>query len=302
MQGNVPKLSMAACSFCHRRKTKCDRRPGGCSACSRLQISCRYPSSEKLLGRRMPRGPYKKRKSHRERELEDLVQTMAEKCDKWENAAKTALTSSPYPSYSPDSSLDVDVEVWQKETAQSLSPRSMVTSTYSGSSFNNPEKFGRPSAAYSVEKCQNFAGQNTTGPTDPDLVVTVHPELPSIEPLNSGSHWSRMFELWHIYRTHVDPVTKLIHCPSFSEQILRAASSPSAVDSSLQVLIFSICYAAVDVLSPPVVETRFQRRKDILISLYKQEMERALGEAALCQKPSLYVLQALVLHSVSLQS
>ncbi|KIW24073.1 uncharacterized protein PV07_09808 [Cladophialophora immunda] len=300
MSGQVPKLPRAACSSCHARKIKCDRRPGSCTACSKTQISCRYPPSEQILKRRMPRGPYKKRKSHRERELEDLVKTMAQKCNELEDAANAALNTSPHSAASPDLGLIVDVQEYQNEVRGSSSPKSVVASTHSVSSFKYPERSRLLSEEYTVAECPNFSGPSLTTHIDPEHAVTICSELPSTAPLNSWLLRSQVFELWHIYRSHIDPVIKLIHCPSFSEQILLATSHSSAVDSCIQALVFSICYAAVDVLSAGEVETRFQLRKDMLAFFYKQRMERALGEAASRQKPSLHVLQALVLHVICL--
>ncbi|OAP56448.1 hypothetical protein AYL99_09627 [Fonsecaea erecta] len=285
MPGHVPKLPQAACSSCHTRKIKCDRRPGSCSACSKIQLSCRYPTSEQILKRRAPRGPYKKRKSHRERELEDLVKTMTERCNELEDAANAALNRSLRYAGSPDSSLDLNIEEYHNEVRESLSPKSVVTSTYSGSSSAECPDSSRRSLPLRFDP----------GPVTPGRSERLTPEL-----VSCGLSGPQTLELWHIYRTQIDPVTKLIHCPSFSAQILLALSRPSIVDSCLEMLVFSICYAAVDVLSAGEVETRFQQKKDVLASCYKKGMERALGEAASRQMPSLHVLQALVLHAICL--
>ncbi|OAL26764.1 hypothetical protein AYO22_04117 [Fonsecaea multimorphosa] len=226
---------------------------------------------------------------------------MAAKCNELQDAANIiTLNSSPCYAGSPAVNLDVDVQEYQNDVLKSSSPKSTVTSTSSGSSFRYFERSRGLGRACTVAERPGSLGSSLTIHTDPELVAARRSESTFIEPPNSWLQGSQTLELWHIYRTRIDPVTKLIHCPSFSEQILLAVSQSSAVDSNLQVLIFSICYAAVDVLAAGEVETRFQQRKDAFASLYKQRMERALEEAASRQKPSLHVLQGLVLHTICL--
>src|ERR1700754_2367965 len=69
-----------SCVSCHRRKLKCDRQPHGCNNCAKSQIPCLYfrtvvPRTNDGIAhsRRTPRGPYRKNKTPRERELEHVI-------------------------------------------------------------------------------------------------------------------------------------------------------------------------------------------------------------------------------------
>ncbi|OAL36449.1 hypothetical protein AYO20_04345 [Fonsecaea nubica] len=295
MSGHVPTLPRAACGSCHARKIKCDRRPGTCSACSKIRIPCRYPPTEQLMRRRMPRGPYKKRKSRRERESEDLVKTMAEGCTELggDDVAGAGPSSPTCPAASSGFADNAQERRYEDQGTSSQSSR--VASTCSGFADKTPEISGHLS-----ERGSSFSALNFATNVDLSVGASIPSDLLSAEPVNSWSLWSQVLELWAVYRSHIDPVVKLIHCPSFSEHILRAASDSSAADCSLRALVFSICYAAVDVLSPGEIETRFRQKKAVLASLYMQRMHQALEEAASLHRSSLYVLQALVLHTICL--
>ncbi|OAG41132.1 hypothetical protein AYO21_04745 [Fonsecaea monophora] len=191
--------------------------------------------------------------------------------------------------------LSADAQERRYEDQGTASQTSRAASTCFGFADKTPEISGHLSETGSSFSALNFA-------TNVDLSAgaSIPSDLLPAEPLNSWSLWSQVLELWAVYRSHIDPVVKLIHCPSFSEHILRAASDSWAADCSLRALVFSICYAAVDVLSPGEVESRFRQKKAVLASLYMQRMHQALEQAASLHRSSLYVLQALVLHTICL--
>lgn len=299
MLAYAPRGSVGACSSCHRRKIKCDRRPGSCSACSKIQVTCRYPQNERDATRRVSRGPYKKRKSPREEELEGLVKTMARRCNELEDVANAALDSSPHDTSLHRSINDAEQEAYRNEVPTTPSPEPIETSPLSAAIFKGSDTSRRPTISYSVAESPNLAVSNLTGSNSPDLARNAY-SGPSPTVLgHSLPLCSQILELWQLYTIHINPVLKLIHCPSFSEQILLAASHPAAIDANLRALLFSIFYAVVDVVAPDVVENQFRQRREVLTSLYKQRVEQALEEATSRTKPSLYVLQALVIHIVS---
>ncbi|KIW80685.1 hypothetical protein Z517_07301 [Fonsecaea pedrosoi CBS 271.37] len=222
---------------------------------------------------------------------------MTEGCtDLGGDAVASAGPSSPTcPAASPGWGLSADAQERRYEDQGTSSQSSRIAPTCSGFADKTPEISGHLS-----ERGSSFSALNFATNVDLSAGASIPSDLLPAEPLNSWSLWSQVLELWAVYRSHIDPVVKLIHCPSFSEHILRAASDSSAADCSLRALVFSICYAVVDVLSPGEVETRFRQKKAILASLYMQRMHQALEQAASLHRSSLYVLQALVLHTICL--
>ena len=79
----------SACFPCHRRKVRCVRSGESCASCLRSNIACRFfRSLGSVVGstqhyeqsKRKRRGPYKKGKTPREKELEDVVANLTAQC------------------------------------------------------------------------------------------------------------------------------------------------------------------------------------------------------------------------------
>lgn len=101
------KKAAGACTACHRRKLKCDRMPV-CSNCRKSDLPCVYTAhtnksrqaSTTRDGRRKPRGPYQKGRTVREKELENIVEILQEKCALLETQINPPGRPSPESSYS----------------------------------------------------------------------------------------------------------------------------------------------------------------------------------------------------------
>lgn len=49
-----------------------------------------------------------------------------------------------------------------------------------------------------------------------------------------------------IYTSSVDKLTKVIHCPTFSQRVLAAKDNVQNLDLSTEAIMFSVYYAAIN--------------------------------------------------------
>ena len=108
----------------------------------------------------------------------------------------------------------------------------------------------------------------------------------------------QMLQFWHTFVTKVDPVTKIIHCPSTERTVFAVVTGAHVIGEPLSILLHSICYAAVASTSTSQVETRFGESKDVLLDRFQKAVEKSL--AAAHTSNDFMTLQALIIYLVSI--
>ena len=123
------------------------------------------------------------------------------------------------------------------------------------------------------------------------LIKHTHPSgRPRHPPMN------RLHQLWEIFVSNVDPLTKVVHVPSLRPTIEKAAKSPEVIPRALEALMFAIYGSAVMSLSRGECEQRFAEPRNRLLSQYISATETALSRARVMDTTSIVILQALVIH------
>lgn len=264
----APAKPGTACLGCRRRKLKCSREQGGCANCTKADLPCVYPTPD--TGVKRKRGPYKKDKPARERHLEHLVQYLEPRSPgALAGSANTGAVgdgmSRSHQSYPQD----------QAASSESLVKDALIALTRTSVSEREPATDGNGTGG---EGTANVA-QTTSG----DL----HPPA------------ARMFEYWSIFVARVDPLTKIIHCPSFVEKLGAAVNNLHALDAPTETLLFSIYYAAVDTCTPREARARFGESRDVLFQRYGRAIEDALANSY--SMPALESVQALVIYIIGVR-
>jgi hypothetical protein len=106
-------------------------------------------------------------------------------------------------------------------------------------------------------------------------------------------------ELWRIYTSNVDPITKLVHIPSLHVAMEKAIMNLEQVPRGFEALMFAIYSMAVLSLTADECLNRIGEHRVILLRRYVQATKAALLRAKFMSSNSLVVLQALVLHIFS---
>ena len=111
----------------------------------------------------------------------------------------------------------------------------------------------------------------------------------------------RINQLWHIFVENVDPLTKLVHVPTLRLQVTRATTNLQGLSRSFEALLFAIYGAAVMSLKEVECEERLGEPRRTLLSRYTSATKAALSRAKFMGTTNIVLLQALVLHLVSVR-
>lgn len=109
---------------------------------------------------------------------------------------------------------------------------------------------------------------------------------------------------WEIYRDNVDPLCKVMHVPTMTPRIFKAMKSlelSEHIPRGVEVLLFSIYYAAVTSLWPEECKERFGEDKQKLLQKYRFGVEQGLARANFLQTDEWIVLQAFVVFLICLR-
>ncbi|CAK4030960.1 aurofusarin cluster transcription factor aurR2-like [Lecanosticta acicola] len=271
-----------SCLGCRRRKLKCTRETEGCQNCVKADLPCVYPTPE--VGVKRKRGPYKKDKPARQRHLEDLVRYLEPK----------------------NSSSEANVQQDTGSSGQSASPANVGQTPPAPS---DRPSFGRPSlhSANSEDLVKDALIALTKSSVSEhesrqdDGVFLSHNYA-----LQQGSEFNvphppirRILEYWQIFVTRVDPMTKVIHAPSFGKRLFSVIDNLGTIPSSTEAMLFSIYYAAVSSCTARECRIQFGESQATLMSRYGRNIEAALGENH--EVPALEALQALVLYLICIR-
>ncbi|KAI4950759.1 hypothetical protein J4E91_004644 [Alternaria rosae] len=110
-----------------------------------------------------------------------------------------------------------------------------------------------------------------------------------------------LYQLWEIFVSNVDPLTKVVHVPSLRPMIEKAAKNLGFIPRTLEALMFAIYGSAIMSLSQEECEQRFAKSRDHLLSQYISATEAALSRARVMETSNLVVLQALVIHLITIR-
>jgi len=108
--------------------------------------------------------------------------------------------------------------------------------------------------------------------------------------------------LWQIFVENIDPLTKVVHVPTLRPAIQKAASDTDKIPRSFEALIFAIYSTAIMSLSDDECKQSFDDHRGALLSRYISATKAALSRAKFMETTNFVVLQALVLHILSVRT
>ncbi|THW24157.1 hypothetical protein D6D23_05348 [Aureobasidium pullulans] len=328
------KPPAGACNSCRRRKLKCDKKLDGCANCAKGQIPCIYPSASPEQVRRK-RGPYQKTKTQREKQLEHTVRDMASKYAELENRILPRRDSSvnhdftpPSEEYSSEGVYASTLPTVSSSTSSRQGVSSIVSSSIDGDlalpQFLQPSlgcnpsgkdtplsnRFWTPFSKNFVQVTQavdesssalhnsNVATpeQVTSGPSSGTAPASPVSDLRSLHPSVTD-----ILECWRIYTLKVEPMIRLLHPPSFERRLLAAISDLDHVTGGMELLMFSICFAAVTCISPEDVQLQFYESKENLLKKSKYAIRKAMVDVNFMASRDIQTLQGLVIYLLLLR-
>jgi hypothetical protein len=123
--------------------------------------------------------------------------------------------------------------------------------------------------------------------------------MPNTKPRHPSPE--HIHQLWEAFVENVDPVTKVFHVPTVRPAIEKAAANTAGIPRGFEALMFSIYSAAVMSLKDDECRQKFCEPRSDLRSRYIRATKSALSRAKFMGTSNLVVLQALVLHLLSVR-
>ena len=121
--------------------------------------------------------------------------------------------------------------------------------------------------------------------------------------VNASSHppAELIHQLWQTFLTNVDPLSKLVHVPSLQPAIEKAIMNIERVPKGFEALMFAIYSTAVLSLTDDECKETLGEARSILLAHYVAATKTALSRARFMSSTSIVVLQALMLHILSIR-
>ena len=286
-----------ACLCCRRRKLRCSREQEGCSNCLRAELPCVYPAPDTNVKRK--RGPYKKKdRPARQEHLEHVVKYLS-----------TPVSDDTQKQQPIDQSLGENSERTLKDPGQTppndqhgFKERFVTCGSFPQ---NDVVPRRQPAASSTSEELVKDAlialTQTSVSEHEAyDAPLGQQSRIPATRTDDSGSMHGlhppvrHVLELWHLFTLRVDPLTKIMHCPTFAPKLFAIVNSPAQGDSSSETLAFSIYYAAISSCSASEARVRFGESRDVLLHRYARLVEAAVANSY--GIPEMESLQALLLY------
>lgn len=260
-----------ACVCCRRRKLKCSREPSGCANCHKADLPCIYPTVDPSIKRK--RGPYRKKdKPAREAHLEHVVKYLSDPVPSQPSSSKTSeeqprsLPAPPGLNFEREQTALHQLAASEPERAsEDLVKDALIALTHA--SISNER--------YAEDDVQ----------TAPDMFFRRGPFTPSPQQIT---------DLWHLFVTRVDPITKVVHCPTFSSKLsslLDGHAAPSTAN-----LAAAVFYAATLSCSTEECLSILHQSRGFLLKSFEQVLDENLLRSPVV--PDLEHMQALLVYLI----
>ncbi|KAB5559631.1 fungal-specific transcription factor domain-containing protein [Coniochaeta sp. 2T2.1] len=305
LQPNGLSRPTFACIRCAERKVKCDRqRP--CSACVNHKVDCVFQP---------PRPPRKRHNHAREQILSDRLKyyeaLLQQQGIDPGNSAKSPEHSNADPRHV--SSLPVAAHQHSSPQETPSSPRSSATGAVSRtriiqsggrSLFVANSLWSRVAEELHCSQDPHESRSEEESVTDElsdDECKLVLCGPPRVTARLRHPSAERIVLLWKVFAENIDPLTKLLHVPTMSPVIVRASNTTDTIPRELETLMFAMYSISVSSLDDEECKQHLGDPRAVLLARFIAATKLALARARFMSTTSLLVLQALVLHLLSIR-
>ncbi|KAK4073254.1 transcriptional regulator family: Fungal Specific TF [Trichoderma aggressivum f. europaeum] len=114
---------------------------------------------------------------------------------------------------------------------------------------------------------------------------------------------SDLLTIFDVFQENVDPVVHIFHRPTMRKTITEVLPlvDGSSLDRMTEVVVFSICYAALTSLSDADCQKLLGEDRRVLLSRYRYATEQSLSRARFLESQNLGILAALILFLLCLR-
>ncbi|KAL7906614.1 fungal-specific transcription factor domain-containing protein [Trichoderma velutinum] len=114
---------------------------------------------------------------------------------------------------------------------------------------------------------------------------------------------SDLLTIFDVFQENVDPVVHIFHRPTMRKTVTEVLPllDGSSLDRMTEVVVFSICYAALTSLNDADCQKLLREERRVLLSRYRYATEQSLSRARFLESQNLGVLAALILFLLCLR-
>ncbi|KAL8972042.1 MAG: hypothetical protein Q9183_000759 [Haloplaca sp. 2 TL-2023] len=321
---SAPQPNPRSCILCRKRKVRCNKRHP-CANCTKADIECIFPGPGRAP--RRSRKPPDAELLARLRRLEGVVQHLGKSVDEGEENGHENL---------PDgASLSTD-KLGETKVKPPEADKKIHVPSKCGM-FNGPEprktsvdgvtkEFGRlvveeGRSRYVSNKFWNSLGDEIAemqdildDPTDDEYDYPSPGSGSSASANHQGFIFSfsstilslrdfhpppdQILRLWDVFKRNVDPLVKILHRPTTEKTIIEAVKDLDHISKPLEVMMFSIYFAAITSLSEQECMTLARIDKDSALRKYRFGFEQAMARAGFLSTTELVIIQSFTLFLV----
>ncbi|KAL8913249.1 MAG: hypothetical protein Q9171_001896 [Xanthocarpia ochracea] len=319
---SAPQPNPRSCVTCRKRKVRCDKRHP-CSNCNRAGIECVFPGPGRAP--RRSRKPLDAELLARLRRLEGVVQHLGQNLDEERENGEDGVQDDAMPTNDTDASLPKSPKEEKKKIPTSCGL------------FNGPEprkksvdgvarEFGRlvvdeGRSRYVSNKFWNSLGEEIAemrdildDPTDDEedypspgsgssasanhqgFIFGFSSTILSLRDFHPPAN--QILTYWEVYKENVDPLVKILHRPSTEKTLSGAAKDLDHISKPLEVMMFSIYFAAVTSLSDDECIDMTGIEKETALKKYRFGFEQAMARAGFLNTTELIVLQSFTIFLI----
>ncbi|KAI4198987.1 MAG: hypothetical protein LQ350_004903 [Teloschistes chrysophthalmus] len=311
-----------SCVTCRKRKVRCDKRHP-CSNCSKADIECIFPGPG--------RAPRRSRKHPdaellaRLRRLEGVVQHLGKNLDedgeKEEDIVKDEAGTTTNDACNTESKAPTEEKKVPKNCGMfnGPEPRKKSVDGVSKEFGNLVVDEGR--SRYVSNKFWNSLGEEIAemrdildDPTDDEYDYPSPGSGSSASANHQGFIFSfsstilnlrsfhppqnQIIELWEVFKENVDPLVKVLHRPTTEKTVIEVAKDLDHISKPLEVMMFSIYFAAVTSLSEEQCMSLTGTDKESALKKYRFGFEQAMARAGFLSTTELVVLQSFTIFLI----
>ncbi|KAL9600820.1 MAG: hypothetical protein Q9219_002958 [cf. Caloplaca sp. 3 TL-2023] len=316
----VAQPNPRSCITCRKRKVRCDKRHP-CSNCNKAAIECVFPGPGRAP--RRTRKPPDAELLARLRRLEGVVQHLGKNLDEEVEKGDDAIKEEP-------------VAAENAAESEAKCPKEEKIPGACGM-FNGPEPRKKSVDGMAKEFGQLVVDEGRSRYVSNKFWSSMSEEIAEMRDIlddptddeydypspGSGSsasanHQGFLFSFsstilslrnfhppanqimtyWEIFKENVDPLTKIFHRPSIEKTLSEATKDLDHISKPLEVLMFSIYFAAITSLSDEECMNVIGMDKDGALKKYRFAFEQAMARAGFLSTTELVILQAFTIFLI----
>ncbi|KAJ5136070.1 hypothetical protein N7448_004624 [Penicillium atrosanguineum] len=272
-----------SCVLCQQRKVRCDQQKP-CSNCIRAQVECKVVAPQPA--RRRKKKLHERDLIERLKKYEALMTQHGIDFDSVGDVGDEATEADTNAGEKNEFSREQFSTSRPSERSKWFASYDEYRTTYDLLQNSDDEGSDPPPIHHAFDKM--FVNDTDSFPFgvggSPTRITHLHPSA------------IRIFQLWQVYISNVNPLLKISHVPTLQPQIVAASADLSKVSKPLEALMFNIYLIAVKSLTDEETQTIFGEPRELMLARFNEASQQALINVGFMRSNELIVLQAYFLY------